>query len=89
MNKIFNDMDETFNSIIENEFFERMNDGRKSWEIISGRDFSHEIIRSWDLIDLRFFSLTFSNCYFANLRVYDTYFYSCEFNNCKFIDTKF
>ena len=56
-------MIENFNKIINNKSFEKVN----SWTVIQRKNFLNEVIRSHDLMGLRFAHLTFLDCNFTDI----------------------
>ena len=78
-------MIENFNKIINNKSFEKVN----SWTVIQRKNFLNEVIRSHDLMGLRFAHLTFLDCNFIDIDFRHTNFISCDFTNCNFTNTIF
>ena len=76
-------MIENFNKIINSKSFEKIG----SWTIIQHKNFCNEVIRSHDLMGLKFAHLTFLDCNFINIDFRHTNFISCEFTNCNFTET--
>jgi len=73
-------MIETFNKIINNQSFERVG----SLRVIQRKNFLNEVIRSHNLMGLRFSHLTFLDCNFLDIDFRHTNFISCDFTNCNF-----
>jgi uncharacterized protein YjbI with pentapeptide repeats len=78
-------MIENFNKIIENKDFEEV----ASKNVIQRKNFLNEVVRSHDLIGLRFAHLTFLNCNFIDIDFRHTLFICCDFKNCNFTETIF
>ena len=78
-------MIETFNKIINNQPFERVD----LLTIIQRKNFLNEMIRSYNLMQLTFFRLTFLDYNFINIDCRHTNFISCDFKNCNFTETLF
>ena len=78
-------MIETFNKIINNQYFEKVG----SLPVIQRKNFLNKRIRSQNLMVLTFSRLTFLDCNFIDIGFRHTNFISCDFKKCNFTETLF
>ena len=77
-------MVENFNKIINDKSFEKVG----SLTVIQHKNFLNEVIRSYNLMGLKFAHLTFLDYNFIDVDFRHTNFISCDFTNCNFKNCK-
>ena len=74
-------MKKTFNEIMQNELCKKP--GR--FNAVKGKEFSNEIINSYDIGGFLLYDLTFSNCNFIETNFFKSELTHCRFQNCKIV----